>query len=182
MSRPARARAAVPNHAWSLDFVADQLAGGQRFRALTIVDVFTREALAIDVGQRLGASDVVRVLDELRIRRGAPGMLLCDNGSEFTSQVMDLWAYHHKVEIAFGRPGKPTDNAFVESFNGTLRDECLNVHWFTSLKDAREQIEQWREEYNESRPHRALGEVPPAEYVRQLGLQAQLTDQPNAED
>ncbi len=95
---------------------------------------------------------------------------------------MDLWAYHHKVEIAFSRPGKPTDNAFVESFNGTLRDECLNVHWFTSLADAREQIERWRVEYNESRPHRALGEVPPAEYVRQLGLQAQLTDQQNAED
>jgi putative transposase len=159
-----------------------QLTGGQRFRMLTIVDVFTREALAIDVGQRLGASDVVRVLEQLRIRRGTPRTLLCDNGSESTSRVMDLWAYHHKVEIAFGRPGKPTDNAFVESFNGTLRDECLNAHWFTSLTDAKEQIEQWRVEYNESRPHRALGEVSPAEYVRQLGLQAQLTDQQNAQD
>jgi putative transposase len=159
-----------------------QLTGGQRFRMLTIVDVFTREALAIDVGQRLGASDVVRVLEQLRIRRGTPRTLLCDNGSESTSRVMDLWAYHHKVEIAFGRPGKPTDNAFVESFNGTLRDECLNAHWFTLLTDAKEQIEQWRVEYNESRPHRALGEVSPAEYVRQLGLQAQLTDQQNAQD
>ncbi|KVE30699.1 integrase [Burkholderia sp. TSV86] len=165
-----------------MDFVADQLAGGQRFRALTIVDVFTREALAIDVGQRLGAPDVVRVLKELRMRRGAPRALLCDNGSEFASQVLDLWVYHHKVEIAFSRSGKPTDNAFVESFNGTLRDECLNAHWFTSLTDAKEQIEQWRVEYNESRPHRALGEMSPAEYVRQLGLQAQLTDQQNAED
>ncbi|WP_338641353.1 IS3 family transposase [Burkholderia pyrrocinia] len=182
MSRPARARSTAANQAWSLDFVADQLSNGQRFRALTIIDVFTREALAIDVGQRLSASDVVRALDELRSKRGAPRTLFCDNGSEFTSQVMDLWAYHHKVEIAFSRPGKPTDNAFVESFNGTLRDECLNVHWFTSLADAREQIERWRVEYNESRPHRALGEVPPAEYVRQLGLQAQLTDQQNAED
>ncbi|KWE54314.1 hypothetical protein WT51_03640, partial [Burkholderia territorii] len=176
MSRPARAKSTAANQAWSLDFVADQLSNGQRFRALTIIDVFTREALAIDVGQRLSASDVVRALDELRSKRGAPRTLFCDNGSEFTSQVMDLWAYHHKVEIAFSRPGKPTDNAFVESFNGTLRDECLNVHWFTSLADAREQIERWRIEYNESRPHRALGEVPPAEYVRQLGLQAQLTD------
>ncbi len=182
MSRPARAKSTAANQAWSLDFVADQLSNGQRFRALTIIDVFTREALAIDVGQRLSASDVVRVLDELRSKRGAPRTLFCDNGSEFTSQVMDLWAYHHKVEIAFSRPGKPTGNAFVESFNGTLRDECLNVHWFTSLADAREQIERWRVEYNESRPHRALGEVPPAEYVRQLGLQAQLTDQQNAED
>ncbi len=147
MSHPARARATAANHAWSLDFVADLLAGGQRFRALTIVDVFTREALAIDVGQRLGASDVVRVLEELRLRRGTPRTLLCDNyGSELISQVMDLWAYHHKVEIAFSRPGKPTDNAFVESFNGTLRDECLNARWFTSLTDAKEQIEQWRVE------------------------------------
>jgi len=182
MNRPARARVTTVNHAWSLDFVADQLSNGQRFRALTIVDVFTREALAIDVGQRLGAADVVRVLDRLRTQRGAPRMLFCDNGSEFTSQLTDLWAYHHKVEIAFSRPGKPTDNAFVESFNGTLRDECLNAHWFMSLADAREQIERWRVEYNESRPHRALGEMSPAEYVRQLGLQAQLTDQQNAED
>ncbi len=182
MSRPARAKSTAANQAWGLDFAADQLSNGQRFRALTIIDVFTREALAIDVGQRLSASDVVRALDELKSKRGAPRTLFCDNGSEFTSQVMDLWAYHHKVEIAFSRPGKPTDNAFVESSNGTLRDECLNVHWFTSLADAREQIERWRVEYNESRPHRALGEVPPAEYVRQLGLQAQLTDQQNAED
>lgn len=108
MSRPARAKSTAANQAWSLDFVADQLSNGQRFRALTIIDVFTREALAIDVGQRLSASDVVRVLDELRSKRGAPRTLFCDNGSEFTSQVMDLWAYHHKVEIAFSRPGKPT--------------------------------------------------------------------------
>ncbi|KGS05994.1 transposase family protein [Burkholderia sp. ABCPW 111] len=179
MSRPARAKSTAANQVWSLDFVADQLSSGQRFRALTIIDVFTREALAIDVGQRLGASDVVRVLGELKAKREAPRTLLCDNGSEFTSQVMDLWAYHQKVEIAFSRPGKPTDNAFVESFNGTLRDECLNAHWFT---DARAQIERWRVEYNESRPHRALGEVAPAEYARQLGLQAQLTDQQKAED
>jgi putative transposase len=182
MSRPARAKATAANQAWSLDFVADQLAKGERFRALTIVDVFTREALAIEVGQRLGASDVVRVLDGLRVKRAAPRMLYCDNGSEFTSQVMDLWAYHHKVEIAFSRPGKPTDNAFVESFNGTLRDECLNAHWFTSLADATRQIERWRVEYNASRPHRALGEVPPAEYARQLGVHAQLTGQQSAED
>ncbi|CAG4917674.1 IS3 family transposase ISBvi7 [Paraburkholderia saeva] len=182
MNRPARARTTAANQAWSLDFVADQFSNGQRFRALTIVDIYTREALAVDVGQRLGGTDVVRVLEGLRNRRGTPRMLFCDNGSEFTSQVMDLWAYHHKVEIAFSRPGKPTDNAFVESFNDTLRDECLNTHWFTSLTDAREQIERWRVEYNESRPHRSLGEVPPAEYARQLGVHAQLTGQQSAED
>ncbi len=106
----------------------------------------------------------------------------CDDGSEFTSQVADLWTYHYKVEIVFSRPGKPTDNAFVESLNGTLRDECLNAHWFISLADARKQIERWRVEYNESRPHRVFGEVPPAEYVRQFGLQAKLTEKQNAED
>jgi putative transposase len=165
-----------------LDFVADQLSNGQRFRALTIIDVFTREALAIDVGQRLSASDVVRALDELRSKRGAPRTLFCDNGSEFTSQVMDLWAYHHKVEIAFSRPGKPTDNAFVESFNGTLRDECLNVHWFTSLAAPGSRLNDGGSNTTRVGLTGAFGEVPPAEYVRQLGLQAQLTDQQNAED
>lgn len=111
------------------------------------------------------------------MRRGAPRTLLCDNGLEFTSQVADLWTYHPKVELAFTRSGKPMDNAFVESFNGTLRDEGLNAHWFTSLTDAKEQIEQCRMEYNESRPHGALGEMSPAEYVRQLNLRPQLTDQ-----
>ena len=181
-TRPMRAVVMGPNVAWSLDFVADQLSRGPRFRALTVVDVFTREAIAIEVGQQLRAADVVVVLERLRCQRGCPETLFCDNGSEFTSQLVDLWAYQHKVRIDYSRPGKPTDNAFVESFNGTFRDECLNAHWFESIADARAVVESWRVEYNESRPHRALGEVPPAEFARQCGARPALTGQPGAED
>lgn len=161
--RPAVTR---PNDAWTLDFVADQLANGLRFRALTVVDVCTRESLAIEVGQRLRGEHVVTVLNRLIAHRGAPTRLLCDNGSEFCSQIVDLWAYQHQVRIDFSRPGKPTDNAYVESFNATLRRECLNTHWFESLHDAHEHIEAWRREYNESRPHRALQDRTPAEFAR----------------
>ena len=99
------------------------------------------------------------------MQRGVPKMLYCDNGSEFSSQAMDLWAYQHGVRIAFSRPGKPTDNAFVESFNGTFRAECLDAHWFTTLTETRQIVETWRREYNESRPHRALGERTPNEFA-----------------
>ena len=109
-------RAERPNQVWGLDFVAAQLSDGRRFRALTVVDVYTRECLAIEVGQSLKRPDVVRVLQRISAQRGAPQMLFCDNGSEFSSQVMDLWAYHNQVKIDFSRPGKPTDNAHVESF------------------------------------------------------------------
>lgn len=125
-----------------------------RFRCLTIVDVFARECLAIEVGQRLSGNDVVTVLNRIRQSGRIPGILLCDNGSEFTSQILDLWAYHNKVKIEFSRPGKSTDNAFIESFNGTFRDECLNAHWIESLKEAKMQITTWRQEYNESRPNK----------------------------
>jgi putative transposase len=160
-----RVRATEANQAWSLDFVADQLTDGRRFRALTIVDVFTRESLAIEVGQALKGTDVVAVLNQIRFERGAPKMLFCDNGSEFTSQIMDLWAYQNGVKIDFSRPGKPTDNAYIETFNGTLRAECLDTHWFETLAEAKESIEAWRKEYNESRPHRALGERTPNEFA-----------------
>jgi len=128
--RGERVRATEANQAWSLDFVADQLSDRRRFRALTIVDVFTRESLAIRVGQALKGTDVVDVLNRLRFERRAPKALFCDNGSEFTSQIMDLWAYQNGVKIDFSRPGKPTDNAYIETFNGTLRAECLDTHWF----------------------------------------------------
>jgi len=130
----------------------------------------------------LRAADVVSVLDRLRGSRGCPQSLSCDNGSEFTSQLVDLWAYTHKVRIDYSRPGKPTDNAFVESFNGTFRDECLNAHRFESIGDARVIVESWRVEYNESRPHRALGEVPPAEFARRLGANATSMDYQPTED
>lgn len=153
------------NQAWSMDFVADQLVDGTRFRALTIVDVFTREALAISVGQRLRGEDVVAVCNRLVARRGAPVRVFVDNGSEFAGRTFDLWAYHQKAAIDFNRPGKPTDNCFVETFNGSLRDECLNVHWFETIDEAKEKIEAWRVEYNESRPHQSLRELTPAPFA-----------------
>jgi putative transposase len=165
MDRQTRCQPQRPNEAWSLDFVHDQLSNGQKFRALTIVDVFSREALAIEVGQRLRGEHVVEVLNRLVRQRKAPKYLLADNGGEFTGRLVDLWAYHHGVRIDFSRPGKPTDNAYIETFNGSFRDECLNLHWFASLCEARRLIEAWRRDYNESRPHSALGNLTPAEYV-----------------
>lgn len=165
-------KATVPNEAWSMDFVSDQLHNGNRFRALTVIDVHTRECLAIESGQRMTGEDVVRVLNRLRYGRAAPQRIYCDNGSEFTSRILDLWAYHNQVTLEFSRPGKPTDNGHIESFNGSLRDECLNAHWFTSLADAREKIAAWLKEYNESRPHRALNDLAPLEYLAQLKNEA----------
>jgi putative transposase len=165
--REERFVATAPNQAWSLDFVSDPLEDGTRFRSLTILDVYTRECVALEAGQSLKGEDVVRVLDRLKQQRGVPKLLFCDNGAEFTSQVMDLWAYQNGVKIDFSRPGKPTDNAYVESFNGTFRAECLNAHWFRTLEEARMLISRWRQEYHDSRPHRALGERTPSEFARQ---------------
>jgi putative transposase len=167
--RQARCQPRRPNEAWSLDFVHDQLSNGQKFRALTVVDIFSREALAIEVGQRLRGEHVVDVLNRLVQQRGAPKYLFADNGAEFTGQLVDLWAYHHGVRIDFSRPGKPTDNAFIETFNGSLRDECLNLHWFNTIVEARSLIEAWRQDYNESRPHMALGNKTPREYALSTG-------------
>jgi putative transposase len=163
--REARCRPTRPNEAWSLDFVHDQLSNGQKLRALTVVDIFSRESLAIEVGQRLRGEHVVEVLNRLVRQRGAPRYLFADNGAEFTGHLVDLWAYHHGTRIDFSRPGKPTDNAFIETFNGSLRDECLNVHWFATIAEAKALIEAWRRHYNESRPHMALGNQTPQEYL-----------------
>src|SRR5271168_5195604 len=166
-TRKDRIKPTAANETWSMDFVMDQLQDGTRFRALTIVDVYTREAVAIEVGQSLRGDDVVRTLNRLKQDRGVPKVLFCDNGSEFTSHAMDLWAYQNGAKIDFSRPGKPTDNAFVESFNGTLRSECLNTHWFMNLKEARQLIAAWREEYNHSRPHASLDDRTPSEIASQ---------------
>lgn len=154
------------NEIWSMDFVADALFDGRKLRMLTVVDLFTRESLAIDVGQNLKGEDVVRVLTAITQERGLPRTIKSDNGSEFISKVMDKWAYERGVELDFSRPGKPTDNANVESFNGRLRQECLNATWFMSIQDARGKIEAWRQYYNESRPHSALDWSTPAEFAR----------------
>ena len=183
--RPQRKRKAVrhreerfvatgPDQAWSIDFVADELQGGSRFRALTMVDIYTREGVAIEVGQSLKGDDVVRTLNRMKTERGVPKLLFCNNGSEFTSQAMDLWAYRNGAKIDFSRPGKPTDNAFVESFNGTFRAECLDTHWFVDLKEAKQMIEAWRREYNESRPHRSLGDRTPSEFASQIAASRDL--------
>lgn len=164
---PAKAR----NECWAMDFVADQLHNGQKLRILTVIDVFTRECLAATVGPGLRSQDVVRTLTHIAYKRGRPQRIFCDNGSEFAGRITDLWAYNNKVTLAFSRPGKPTDNAFIESFNGSFRDECLNLHWFTSLEDARVKIDAWREDYNESRPHKALNDLTPAEYVAKLAAE-----------
>jgi putative transposase len=152
-----------------MDFVADQLADGTKIRLLTIIDIYSRESLAILVGHRLRGEDVVATLNRIVEKRPPPKCLFVDNGSEFSGQLLDLWAYHHQAKIDFSRPGKPTDNCFIETFNGSLRDECLNVRWFASLAEARTIVEAWRRDYNESRPHTALDNRTPAAFARELG-------------
>lgn len=164
--RQARIQPRYLNDAWSMDFVADQLADGTKIRLLTIIDVYSRESLAIAVEQRLRGDDVVNALNRIIKRRAAPKCLFVDNGSEFAGQLLDLWAYHHQTKIDFSRPGKPTDNCFIETFNGSLRDECLNVHWFTSLEEAKVVVEAWRVDYNETRPHTSLRDMTPADFAR----------------
>ena len=161
-----------PNERWSMDFVHDTLATSRKFRTLNIVDDLTREALAIEVDTSLGGARVVRVLDRLAIRRGLPQVIVCDNGPEFTGRALDAWAYRTGVKIQFIRPGRPVENAYVESFNGKFRDECLNEHWFIDMLDARTKIEDWRVDYNEVRPHSSLANATPKEYSSTLGLAA----------
>jgi putative transposase len=163
------------NEMWSMDFVADALFDGRKIRMLTVVDCYTRECLAIDVGQSLKGEDVVMSLQRICAERGLPCTIKTDNGSEFISKAMDQWAYERGVELDFSRPGKPTDNARVESFNGRLRQECLNAHWFLSLDDAKAKIGAWKRYYNESRPHSSLQWDTPAEFARRCSLKPTTT-------
>jgi len=151
-----------PLERWSLDFLSDSLVDGRRFRVLTIVDNVSRMSPAIAVGTSLNGERVVTLLEGLRSTVGVPQRIAIDNGPEFISKALDAWAYQNGVQLEFSRPGKPTDNAFVESFNGRFRDECLNQHWFASLEEVRQTVEAWRIEYNTERPHRALGQQTPA--------------------
>ena len=152
------------NESWSMDFVTDSLFNGRRFRSLTVVDNFSRECLVIEVGQHIRGEDVVRVMSSLAFYRGTPRTIHVDNGPEFISKDLDKWAYENQVTLDFNRPGKPVDNAFIESFNGSFRDECLNTNWFLSLEDAKEKIEAWRKDYNEWRPHSSLDNKTPMQY------------------
>lgn len=158
-----------PNERWSMDFVSDQLGtSGRRFRILTIVDDYTRESVALEVAHSIPGDQVARVLDFLKTFRGLPKVIVVDNGSEFSGRVMDEWAFTNQVKLNFIRPGKPVENAFIESFNGKIRDECLNENWFVSLEDARRTIEEWRNDYNENRPHSSLGGLSPNEFVTKM--------------
>lgn len=159
---------AVPervNQQWSMDFVSDALCTGRRFRALTIVDDYSRECPAIEVDTSLGGERVCRVLDRLAIERGRPETIRIDNGPEFTGKALDEWAYRNGVKLHFIDPGKPNQNAYIESFNGKFRDECLSENWFVSLEEARRIIEDWREDYNQVRPHSSLNDLTPEEFA-----------------
>ncbi|MAY70083.1 MAG: IS3 family transposase [Halomonas sp.] len=155
-----------PNQRWSMDFVSDQLASGRRFRVLNIVDDFSRECVGQLVDTSISGRRLARFLDELAQQRSLPASIVCDNGPELTSKAMFFWARERKVTLAFIQPGKPTQNAFIESFNGKFRDGCLNQHWFLSLADARHEIDQWRAHYNYVRPHSSLGYMPPVAYAQ----------------
>jgi putative transposase len=154
-----------PNERWSIDFMSDQLADGRKIRLFNVVDDFTRQCLAMEVDTSLGGWRVTRVLDRLVARHGHPQRIVMDNGPEFTGKALDRWAYEHRVDLKFIEPGKPVQNAFVESFNGTCRDECLNENWFVSLAEARSIIEAWRIDYNTQRPHSSLGQKTPSEFA-----------------
>jgi putative transposase len=169
VSAARRVGAAQPqqtNESWSMDFMSDQLYSGRWIRILTLVDNYSRECLALRVGVSLKGEDVVEVLNTVIRERGAPRSIRVDNGTEFTSVVMDQWAYWNGVTLDFTRPGKPGDNALIEAFNSRFRQECLNGHWFLSVADAQEKVEAWRQHYNAERPHSALGNAAPLDFVR----------------
>ena len=154
-----------PNERWSMDFVSDATVSGRRFRVFNVVDEFTREALATVVATSISGARVARELDLLATHRGKPATIVSDNGPEFISKAMDACAYGAGVKLHFIRPGRPVENAYVESFNGHFRDECLNMHWFTSVHDAARIIEAWKDDYNHHRPHSSLYGLTPVEFA-----------------
>lgn len=163
--REDRIDATHSNETWAMDFVHDQLVTGSKLRILTIIDTFSRYSPATDPRFSYKGEDVVQTLERVCRKLGYPKSIRVDNGSEFISRDLDLWAYQKGVVLDFSRPGKPTDNAFIESFNGKFRAECLNAHWFMSLDDARLKMEEWRKDYNNVRPHSAIGNKPPISLI-----------------
>lgn len=155
-----------PNQCWSMDFVSDKLADGRSFRILTVVDQFTRECVGLEADRSMTGMNVVQALERAKQERGSlPESITVDNGSEFCSRALEAWAMGHEVQLCFIRPGRPVENGFIESFNGRLRDECLNVEWFSTLDDARQKLAQFREHYNQQRPHSALADRTPAAFA-----------------
>lgn len=166
--RIAMAEVTRKNEVWSMDFVTDNFDSGTRFRTLTIVDNFTRESIALYASVSITGKDVVKVLSKNYLKFGYPKAIRVDNGPEFISKALDEWGYRNDVKLDFIRPGKPTENAYIESFNGKFRDECLNQNIFYNLKDAQEKIESWRRDYNEQRPHSSLGKMTPNEFAAKI--------------
>ncbi len=172
--RPKRRKSAVvriqrpevkgPGERWAMDFIHDTQAGGGAIRVLAVLDVFNRECMALEARQTFRGGDVATVLGQVGRERGLPEVIQCDQGTEFTSKALDHWAYWNQVKLDFSRPGKPTDNAVAESFLASLRRECLTLHWFADLEEAQEQLERWRDDYNNVRPHSSLGDLPPAHF------------------
>lgn len=168
--REDRRDATRPNETWAMDFVHDQRATGRKIRVLTVVDTFSRYSPSIDPRFSYRGEDVVQVLETVCARVGYPATIRVDQGTEFVSRDLDLWACTRGVVLTFSRPGKPTDNAFIEAFNGRFRVECLNAHWFMTLEDARQKMEAWRRYYNEERPHGAIGQKTPITLLRSDGM------------
>jgi len=164
------------NQCWAMDFMSDALFNGRRFRALTMMDVYSRECLNIYAGSSIKGDTVVDILDSISSHRGLPERIRVDNGPEFVSKALDNYSYQNNIKLEFSRPGKPVDNAFIESFNGSLRDECLNTNWFLSIEDAKLKLEAWRRDYNEFRPHSSLDNMTPAEFAGQLSIRANKPD------
>jgi putative transposase len=165
VERQVKMVALAPNQSWSMDFVSDGFVDGRRLRCLNIVDDFTKECLAIEVDTSLPGRRVVSVLERLAESRGLPQSVTVDNGPEFVSKALDEWAYRQLLHLRFIEPGKPQQNAYIESFNGKFRDECLNEHWFLSMRHARQVIAAWRQEYNDERPHSSLGYLTPNKFA-----------------
>jgi putative transposase len=167
------------NQHWSMDFVADSLFNGRRLRILTVVDDLSKECPVLEVDHSLTGHRITRVLECIALTRGLPEVITVDNGPEFVSRAMDAWAYANGIKLHFIQPGKPTQNAYIESFNGKFRDECLNEHVFISLEDARSKIENWRLDYNANRPHRSLNNLTPNEFAASFQQQekAEITNQ-----
>jgi putative transposase len=158
---------AYPNHIWSMDFMRDNLANGRTIKVLSVVDEYTRKCFRIEVDTSINGMRVTRVLSEIAQAEDLPQIIVIDNGPEFISNILDAWAYQRGVKLTFIRPGKPVENAYIESFNGRFRDECLNEHWFLTIEHARRIIEEWRIDYNNERPHSSLGYLTPEEFARQ---------------
>jgi putative transposase len=163
-----------PNHIWSMDFIKDAIYTGRKLKVLPIIDEFTKKCFKIEVDTSITGIRVVRILNDIALMEGLPEIIIVDNGPEFISKALDNWAYQRGAKLFFITPGKPVENMYIESFNGRLRDECLNEHWFMSIEHARQVIEDWRIDYNTERPHSSLDNLTPEEFIQKLKEKAPI--------